>query len=290
LFLSGSTLYGTTFLGGAYGGGTVFSVSTNGSNYTVIHSFDGTNGGSPWCTLALSGNALYGTTQYGGTSNYGTVFKVNTDGSGFSVLKNFTGAADGTQPRAGLVLSGDTLYGTTSGWGTIFKLNTDGSGFTVLKNFAGSGSTPATRLLLSNGILYGTTPDCNIPYNYPTNYGAVFQINTDGSGFTVLKSFTQTDGACPIGALLLSGRTLYGTAAGGGPNNGYGVVFALTLPPIPLTIQREGNSVVLQWSDPTFALQAGPTPNGTFTNVPGAVSPYTNTITGSQQYFRLKGN
>jgi hypothetical protein len=68
------------------------------------------------------------------------------------------------------------------------------------------------------------------------------------------------------------------------------VVFALTLPPIPLSIRREGNSAILQWSDPTFALQAAPTPNGTFTNVPGAVSPYTNTITGSQQYFRLKAN
>jgi hypothetical protein len=47
------------------------------------------------------------------------------------------------------------------------------------------------------------------------------------------------------------------------------------------------NATVLSWSDPTFGLQVAPTPNGTFTNIPDATSPYTNSITGNQQYFRL---
>jgi hypothetical protein len=47
------------------------------------------------------------------------------------------------------------------------------------------------------------------------------------------------------------------------------------------------NTTVLSWSDPTFGLQAAPAANGTFTNIPGATSPYTNQITGNQQYFRL---
>jgi hypothetical protein len=37
-------------------------------------------------------------------------------------------------------------------------------------------------------------------------------------------------------------------------------------------------------------LQSAPTVTGTYTNVPGATSPYTNAITGSQKFFRLIAN
>jgi hypothetical protein len=54
--------------------------------------------------------------------------------------------------------------------------------------------------------------------------GTVFAVNTDGTGFTTLHSFTDTsggantnsDGGVPGCTLVLSGNTLYGTAAGGG--------------------------------------------------------------------------
>jgi hypothetical protein len=47
------------------------------------------------------------------------------------------------------------------------------------------------------------------------------------------------------------------------------------------------NVTILSWSDPTFALQSAPLANGTFTNVPGATSPYTNCMADTQQFFRL---
>src|ERR1041385_6376591 len=43
LTLSGKTLYGTTVLGGYSGHGTVFAVHTDGTGFTVLHTFDGTN-------------------------------------------------------------------------------------------------------------------------------------------------------------------------------------------------------------------------------------------------------
>jgi len=45
----------------------------------------------------------------------------------------------------------------------------------------------------------------------------------------------------------------------------------------------------LSWNDPAsvFTLQAGAATTGVFTNVPGAASPYTNDITGTQLFFRL---
>jgi hypothetical protein len=55
-------------------------------------------------------------------------------------------------------------------------------------------------------------------------------------------------------------------------------------------VQSLSNTIVLTWSDPGFALQAATEATGTYTNIPGATSPYTNAIVGPQQFFRLIGN
>src|SRR5208282_3109462 len=55
----------------------------------------------------------------------------------------------------------------------------------------------------------------------------LFAVNTNGTGFTTLYSFTNgSDGASPYGGLILSGNTLYGTAVHGG-GSGFGTVFAV---------------------------------------------------------------
>ena len=59
---------------------------------------------------------------------------------------------------------------------------------------------------------------------------------------------------------------------------------------IPLEIQKINNQAVLTWAGPGFGLQSGPFVTGTYTNIPAATSPYTNPITGSQKFFRLKAN
>src|SRR5262249_28066630 len=93
--LSGNTLYGTTGIGGTNGGGTVFSLNSDGTGFTTLYSFltNGGNGGhvftSPQLSV-LSGNTLYGTTTWGGSSDNGTVFAINTDGTGFTNLYSFT--------------------------------------------------------------------------------------------------------------------------------------------------------------------------------------------------------
>jgi hypothetical protein len=60
--------------------------------------------------------------------------------------------------------------------------------------------------------------------------------------------------------------------------------------PIPLLAQRNASKLVLTWSDPAFGLQAAPAVTGTYANVPGATSPYTNAIGASTRFFRLKAN
>jgi hypothetical protein len=55
-----------------------------------------------------------------------------------------------------------------------------------------------------------------------------------------------------------------------------------------LSLKLSGSQVVLAWTNSAFTLQAASAPGGPFTNVPSAISPYTNAITGSQRFFRLK--
>jgi hypothetical protein len=59
--------------------------------------------------------------------------------------------------------------------------------------------------------------------------------------------------------------------------------------PIPLNFQRVGAKVVLSWSDPAFVLQSAPFASGAYTNISGASSPYTNSITQGARFFRLLG-
>jgi len=57
--------------------------------------------------------------------------------------------------------------------------------------------------------------------------------------------------------------------------------------PPPLAVQKVGGNVVLSWTNLTFSLQGAPGVTGTYTNVTGATSPYTNPITGPAGFFRL---
>jgi hypothetical protein len=60
--------------------------------------------------------------------------------------------------------------------------------------------------------------------------------------------------------------------------------------PIILNIQVSGPSVILSWTNSLCGLQAAPSPDGAYTNLSGAVSPYTNNISAPPKYFRLISN
>src|SRR5208282_3069976 len=138
-------------------------------------------------------------------------------------------------------------------------------------------------LILSGGTLFGTAQ-----YGGTNGYGAVFAVNTNGSNFTTLYSFTATsgsnhtngDGAYPYAGLILSGNTLYGTAVGGG-SGGNGTVFSLSYPSPRLSIITSGTNVYLTWpatragfSYSAYALQSTTNlalPGGWVANTPDPV-------------------
>jgi len=167
--------------------GVIFKLDLSGKE-TVLHTFNGTDGASPYdgLTRDAAGN-LYGTTGYGdntsascpnGSSGCGVVFKLNPRSRQYMVLYAFTGEADGYQLFGGLTRAGgdegfdadQTLYGTTFlggnfsgpcgafGCGVIFRVDRRGK-HTVLHTFGGTdGAGPGFVVLLRHhGSLYGTT-------------------------------------------------------------------------------------------------------------------------------------
>ncbi len=173
---SQGNLYGTTNVGGQYGGdesGTIFEINAAGVE-SVLHSFGGRkgvkNGTGPNGGLLLDAEGnLYGTTAWGGnTSNCaigcGTVYEFSPAGVETG-LYTFAGTPDGATPMGGLIRDGQgNFYGTTEfggvyGSGTVFKLTPAGEE-TILYNFTGGadGANPQGGLAMDGqGNLYGTT-------------------------------------------------------------------------------------------------------------------------------------
>ncbi len=249
-------LYGTTYVGGAYGYGTAFKLTRHTHDpwtETVLHSFgSGVDGQNPGAGLVpdKSGN-LYGTTSFGGINSNcfagcGTVYEL-TQSSGDrwteSVLYNFCSqsqCSDGNSPESSLVLdSAGNLYGTTT-WGgnaladgTVFELSPQGSGQwkqSTIHQFAGGtdGYNPHAGLAIDpEGNLYGTT----VFGGADGNNGTVFKMTRESNGawterviYSFCTQFECSDGSAPYGGLTLRSGVLYGTSTGGGSSYS-GVVF-----------------------------------------------------------------
>jgi uncharacterized repeat protein (TIGR03803 family) len=314
LTLSGSTLYGMTYDGGTngYGEGVIFQISTNGTGYTILHQFGSSpsDGARPTGDLTLSGSTLYGMTYDGGTNGYGygVIFQISTNGTGYTILYQFSGyPSDGQHPYGSLLLSRTMLYGMTDFGGTnddgvIFQISTNGAGYAFLHQFGSipnDGADPYGSLMLSGSTLYGTTSAGGA-----NTEGLIFQISTNGSGYTILYQFGSVpdDGWWPIGSLTLSGSTLYGMTYKGGTNED-GVIFSLggVVPPPPAlalqitSITQTGNSIAISWTTggtgSTNELQAtaGTVNGGYATNNFATVFAVTNVVGLSTNYTDVGG-
>jgi uncharacterized repeat protein (TIGR03803 family) len=252
------TLYGTTLRGGGSGCsgdgcGTVFSISTSGSEKILYRFQGGSDGANPASALIEVGGALYGTTLLGGgynncgggtdTSGCGTVYSISPSGSE-SVLHAFKGIPDAAVPNTPLTYLNGTLYGVTpqggvncgdhttgfpDGCGTVYSITTSGSE-TVLHRFKGQadGRFPTGGLLDVHGTLYGTTG------TLLWSRGSVYKISTDGTVTTLYRFQALPDAAVPDGGLIDANGMLYGTTSEGGTvcittgTFGCGTVFRVT--------------------------------------------------------------
>jgi uncharacterized repeat protein (TIGR03803 family) len=125
-------LYGAALAGGAnHNSGTFFKITRSG-RFTLLHTFNGTDGAGPLGALvqATDGN-FYGTTVGGGANAHGTIFKITPSGA-VTTLYSFcsqSNCTDGSSPYAALVQGTDgKFYGTTESGGayndgTVFSLS-----------------------------------------------------------------------------------------------------------------------------------------------------------------------
>jgi uncharacterized repeat protein (TIGR03803 family) len=130
------SLYSTTSEGGTYNEGTVFSITTNGSE-NVLYSFRRRPDSElPYASLLDVKGTLYGTTYSGGkhykgaADQGGAVFSMSMAGKE-DVMHDFGGGSDGQASQARLIDVKGTLYGTTVyggkyGYGTVFSITTEG--------------------------------------------------------------------------------------------------------------------------------------------------------------------
>ena len=240
-------LYGTSVLGGDFGGGTVWQLSpgAGGWVHTVLYSFTGgADGGEPYkgVTLDSAGN-LYGTAVTGGSGSCeggcGVVYKLTKSGGTWTqtVIHAFTGA-DGSGPGSRVTLDGrGNVYGMAptggaDGLGTIYQLHPRSNGrwaFRVIHDFTGGSdgsSGSAGKMVFRGGSLYGAATTGG------AGYGTVFELrptDTGGWNFRTLYEFQGApDGSFPYGALLFdqSGH-IYGTTYYGGAD-GLGSIYELT--------------------------------------------------------------
>ena len=202
------SLYGVTYYS-TPGGGIVFKMNKDGTGYTVLKMFDGAGIFNPATGLTISGDYLYGACTFGGPQFKGGVYRIKKDGTGYQELHIFNGASDGSNPwTAPIVANNGKLYGTTYAGGdnmsgTLYSMDTTGANYTVHRHFLDNtdGVNPYSGVIqASDGLLYGSTSYCNIGGSFG---GTIYRLNLDGSGFTVIKVFSEvTEGQTSMGALV----------------------------------------------------------------------------------------
>ena len=284
LVVTDSTLYGMTQYGGSGDRGVVFGLGTDGTGFTVVHTFQGGAGDGefPLASLILDGAVMYGQTSCGGPSGLGTIFTIGPGGSNFEVLHTFAGgASDGSKPFYDLLRSGSMLYGTTrfggsTGWGTVFKFSTATAAdvkiiknadvltpapgatvhFTISAVNDGPGDVTGLKVtdVLPAGLTYATSSS---PYGTYDPATGIWDVGTVAASETAVLSMTVT---------VNSSGTIVNTATRTAQNEEdtdatddsdsetlTTVPQKLLLPPILLTpvngAPGQSNSVTLKWHD-----------------------------------------
>jgi uncharacterized repeat protein (TIGR03803 family) len=250
------SLYGTTYSGGSNLAGTVFSVTTSGTQ-TLLYSFKGgtKDGSNPTggLTLGTDGN-FYGTTQQGGSATQGIVFKITTAGV-LTILHNFNAAVDGAFPWGPPILASDgNFYGTTSGGGTkgngiVYKITSSGT-FTVVYKFdVTHGFAPiAPPTQGTDGFLY-------IPVSEGGNEycGTIVQLSTAGVLNNSFSFPCGSGGSLPIGPLVQAANgNFYSTTQNGG-SNGEGTIYQVT-PGLAVTLLHNFGAVFGDCTYPSAGL------------------------------------
>lgn len=186
-FASDGFLYGISAGGGTHGKGTLYRLRTDGSEFSIVHSFEES-------TLARqpvqfeSDGYLYGVCN-GGVHGKGSIYRFNITTKEFERIFDLTAYFGSTSFGFFKLVKGsdDLIYalGTTggaSGHGLLVRMALDGSAFQELRSFSFNSSTEGylpTRIVEGpDSNLYGITAQGG-----DHNAGVIFSMKRDGSDY-----------------------------------------------------------------------------------------------------------
>ncbi len=216
LTLVGSTLYGTTQNGGTNDDGVIFSVHTDGSDFTILHQFSGPDGQYPASILRKgNGNILYGITENGGSNGDGVLYSITPSGT-YNIIHEFAGGTkDGRIPFTLLISSSGIIVGSTEsggeqkgqcsygGCGTIFTYTPSTKQYSVAYDFNGTSAL--------GGIIGSLGPNSTV---YGNGYGSPYSLNSE-TGLVDIGSFADTNVDHYSGPLLAPSGALIGVLGSG---------------------------------------------------------------------------
>jgi hypothetical protein len=324
---AGVALWTNYYVGPVGGNHYASGIAVDGSgNAFVTGSSAGSGSGDDIVTLAyFSGGAAWWTNRYNGAGNgsdEGNAIALDSSGNVFVTgganIGGLTAFVTFKYSNAGIPLWTNYYRGPgDSPYGGAGDIAVDGAGNVVIAGTSvGSGTyQDFATIKYSNGGVALWTNRYNRLYD-----DAVNAIATDRSGNVFVTGYTTDDtlrfdrltiGYSGAGVPLWTNRyngpgndddsgnavavdtngNVFVTGYSHGTNNtDFATIKYAGVQPIPLSIRAGNNSQILSWPNATFHLQSAPAVTVTFTNVPSATSPYTNSAGGAPRYFRLKLN
>jgi uncharacterized repeat protein (TIGR03803 family) len=218
---SQSELWGVVPSGGD-GFGSLFSMSTGSTAFSMQRNFTGAHGSSPQnsrLVLAVNGK-FYGTTLSGGINNVGVIFEFDPSTNTYIKRWDFV-SATGSSPRGPLMqasngkLYGMTAVGGVNNNGVIFEFDPSTNTYSKKVDLiVANGSGPFGTLMElspSNGKLYGLTRAGGA-----NGVGVIFEYDLSTAAYTKKIDLSTTLGSNPQGEMVQSGSLLYGLCSQGG--------------------------------------------------------------------------
>jgi hypothetical protein len=253
---------------------TALAVDSSGNVFVTGQSIDSQR--SHYATVAYSAaGAPLWTNLYNGPGNTDAVpvaIAVDNRGNvfvtgGSADTTGVWGYATVAYSSAGVPLWTNRYNGPANGDGYATALGVDGSG-NVFVTGASVGSS-------------GLHDYATLAYS---NQGAPLWTNRFSGGAAPYGAYARGIAVDRNGSVFVTGYS----DSGSGNSDWVTIKYSSTVLPVHLDFQKLNDQLVLSWTNDGFSLQSAPVIPGTFSNIPGATSPYTNQITGSQRYFRLK--
>ena len=197
--------------------------------------------------LIIGDSIIYGATASESSNGVGTIFRYNLNTNKITGLHDFPSFSnDGKNPSGALINTGNgMLYGVTQNGGSddngiIYSYNMVTGHYNVEYSFSQSltGQVPSGALLLVNdSLLYGTTL-----VGGAFTQGTLYCYNVSSGIQTVLHHFNGSDGANPVGSLIMANNgLLYGVATVGGANN-EGTIFSYNINSSLFLVQHDFGS------------------------------------------------